>query len=115
MLLTQSYLTLYEPMDCSLPGFSVHRILQARILEWIAIPFSRGFSQPRDQTLVSPALHANSLPFKLQMYLLYLLKKKKLGLVFLLNRFTKTQPPGSLAASLKQILALVISLSDLGS
>ena len=36
-----------------LPGFSVHRILQARILEWIAIPFSRGSSQTRDQTLVS--------------------------------------------------------------
>ena len=40
---------------------------------------------------------------------------KKSGLVFLLNRFTQTQPPGSLAASLKQILALVISLPDLGS
>jgi len=40
-------------MDCSPPGFSVHGILQARILEWVAIPFSRGTSQPRDQTLVS--------------------------------------------------------------
>ena len=40
-------------MDCSPPGFSVHGILQARILEWIAIPFSRGSSQPRDQTQVS--------------------------------------------------------------
>ena len=45
--------TLCNPMDCHLPGFSVHGILQARILEWIAIPFSRGTSQPRDQTLVS--------------------------------------------------------------
>ena len=35
-------------MDCSLPGFSVHGIFQARILEWVAIPFSRGSSQPRD-------------------------------------------------------------------
>ena len=42
-----------NPMDCSLPGSSVHGILQARILEWIAIPFSRGSSQPRDQTRVS--------------------------------------------------------------
>ena len=41
------------PMNCSLPGFSVHRILQARVLEWIAIPFSRGSSRPRDWTLVS--------------------------------------------------------------
>ena len=40
-------------MDCSLPGSSVHGILQARILEWIAIPFSRGSSQPRDGTWVS--------------------------------------------------------------
>ena len=45
--------TLCDPTDCSPPGFSVHEILQARILEWIAIPFSRGTSQPRDQTLVS--------------------------------------------------------------
>ena len=40
-------------MNCSLPGSSVHGILQARILEWVAILFSRGSSQPRDQTQVS--------------------------------------------------------------
>ena len=40
-------------MDCSLPDSSVHGILQARILEWVAIPFSRESSQPRDQTHVS--------------------------------------------------------------
>ena len=44
----QSYLTLCDTMDCSLPGSSVHGILQARILEWVAISFSRGSSQPRD-------------------------------------------------------------------
>ena len=38
------------PHDCSLPGFSVHEILQARILEWVAVPSSRGSSRPRDQT-----------------------------------------------------------------
>ena len=43
-----SYLTLCYPMDCSLPGSSVHGILQARILEWVAVFFSRGSSQPRD-------------------------------------------------------------------
>jgi len=45
-------------MDCSPPGSSVHGILQARILEWVAISFSRGSSQPRDQTHISmsPAL-----------------------------------------------------------
>ena len=41
-LVAPSCLTLCDPMDCSLPGFSVHGILQARILEWVAIPFSRG-------------------------------------------------------------------------
>ena len=50
---TQSYLTLCDPMDCSLPGSSVHGIFQARVLEWGAIAFSRGSSQPRDRTRVS--------------------------------------------------------------
>ena len=53
VLVAQSCLTLCDPMDYSLLGFSVHGILQARILDWIAIPFSRGTSQPRDRTLVS--------------------------------------------------------------
>ena len=50
-------------MDCILPGSSVHGILQARILEWVAISFSRGFFQPRDQTVLC-LLHwqAGSLP-----------------------------------------------------
>ena len=47
------YLTLCDPIDYSPPGASVHRILQARILEWVAIPFSRGSSQPRDGAQVS--------------------------------------------------------------
>ena len=42
-----------DPMECSPPGSSVRGILQARILEWVAIPFSRGSSQPRDRTWVS--------------------------------------------------------------
>ena len=44
--------TLCDSMDCSLPGFSVHGILQARILEWVAVSSSRGSSQPRDWTYV---------------------------------------------------------------
>ena len=44
---------LCDPVDCSPPGFSIHGILQARILEWVAISFSRGSSQPRDRTQVS--------------------------------------------------------------
>ena len=49
----QSCPTLCDPMDCSLPGSSVHGIFQAIVLEWIAISFSRGSSQPRDRTQVS--------------------------------------------------------------
>ena len=53
MLVIQSCLTLCDSLDYSLPGSSVHGILQARILEWVAIPFSRGSSRPRDRTRVS--------------------------------------------------------------
>ena len=49
----QSRLTLHDPMDCNPPGSSVHGILQARILEWVAMPSSRESSQSRDQTRVS--------------------------------------------------------------
>ena len=52
-LVTKSCPTLHDPMDCSPPGSSVHGILQARILEWVAISFSRRSSWPGDQTLIS--------------------------------------------------------------
>ena len=52
-LVAQSCPTLCNPMDCSPSGSSVRGILQARILGWVAIPFSRGSSQPRDQIQVS--------------------------------------------------------------
>ena len=48
-----SHIQLRDPMDCSPPGSSVHGILQARILKWVAMPFFRGSSQPRDQSQVS--------------------------------------------------------------
>ena len=53
VLVAHSCLTHCDPMDCSPPGFSVHGILQARILQWVAMPFSRGSSGPRAQTQVS--------------------------------------------------------------
>ena len=53
-----------DSMDSSLPGFSVHGILQVIILEWVAIPFSRVSSQLRNRTQVS-ALQADSLPTEL--------------------------------------------------
>ena len=53
LLVTQSPLTLCDPMDYSLSNSSVHGTLQTRILEWVVIPFSRGSSQPRNRTWVS--------------------------------------------------------------
>ena len=53
VLVAQLCLTLCSPMDRSLPCSSVHRILQARTLQWVAIPFSRAFSRPSDRTQVS--------------------------------------------------------------
>ena len=48
VLVTQLCLSLCDPMDCSPQGSSAHRTLQARVLEWVAIFFSRGSFQPRD-------------------------------------------------------------------
>ena len=64
ILVTQSCQTLCNPVDCSPSGSSVHGVLQARILEWVAMPSSRGSTQPRDQIHVSwsPALQVDSLP-----------------------------------------------------
>ena len=63
LLVAQSCLTLWYSMDCSPPGSSVHGILQARTLEWVASPFPRGFSQLREPG--SPTLQADSLPSEL--------------------------------------------------
>ena len=53
----ESYPTLNSPMDHSLLGSSVHGIFQARVLEQVAISYSRGFSQPKDQTHISYVSH----------------------------------------------------------
>ena len=53
LLCCSSCLTVCDPVDCSPPGCSVHGVLQARILECVVVPASRGSSQPRDQTQVS--------------------------------------------------------------
>ena len=56
---TQLCLTLCDPMDYSLPGSSIRGIFQARILEWVAISFSKRSFQPRDQTQVSHTAHSS--------------------------------------------------------
>jgi len=60
-LVAQLCLTLFDLMDCNPPDSSVHGIIQARILEWVAIFFSKGSFQPRDQTRVS-CIAGRSLP-----------------------------------------------------
>ena len=61
---TRSYLTLCDPID-----YTVHEILQASILDWVAVPFFQGYSQPRDQTQ-SHTSQADSLPAELPVYYL---------------------------------------------
>ena len=61
-----SCFTLCDPTDCSLPGSSVHGILQARILEWVAISSAENLSDPRIKPW-SPALQADSLRFELNL------------------------------------------------
>ena len=56
----QLYLTLCSPMDCNLPGSSVHGIFQARILEWVATSYFRGSCQRRDQTCISCVSYTGS-------------------------------------------------------
>ena len=74
-LVAKLCLTLYDPMDCSLPGSSVRGISQARIMEWLALAISKGFSRPRGQTPVS----------------------------CLAGRFFTTEPPGKASLALTQI------------
>ena len=64
MLDAQLCPTLSDLMDCSLPDSPIHGILQERILEWVAIPFSRGSSKPRDTTWIS-CIAGDSLPSEL--------------------------------------------------
>ena len=63
-LVSQLCLTLCDPMICSPPGSSVHGILPARILKWVAYPFSRGSSQPRYQTALQVDSFLLELPAK---------------------------------------------------
>ena len=85
---TKSCPPLCDPMDCSPPGSSVHGILQARILEWVAIPSSRGSSRPRDQTHVSSVscigrhvlYHQGNMFFSRQGTIFQIQKSKKVSL-----------------------------------
>ena len=82
-------------MDCSLPGSSVHGILQARILKWVAIPFSRGSSQARNQTRVSYIAGRFFTNWAMREALCNLLAAKSLQLYLILCDPIDGSPPGS--------------------
>ena len=75
MIVTQLHLTLCSPMDCSSPVSAVHGILQAGILEWVAIPFSKDLPEPGIQPW-SPALPSEPPNKDLKIRILFLQKKK---------------------------------------
>ena len=77
ILVTQSGLTLCNPMDCSPPGFSIHGILQARILKWIAISFSKGSSLAQGSNL------GQGSPFSVTVVPIYIPTKSVEGFPFL--------------------------------
>ena len=89
--LLQSCPSLCDPMDHSLPGSSVHGILQARILEWAAMPSSRGSSWPRDGSCVS-YLHwlAGSLPLAPPGKSVYLIHEDKILPIWFMRVYTHT-------------------------
>ena len=86
LLVIQSCATVCESVDYSPPGSSIHGLLQARILEWVAIPFSRGSSQQRDQTQVS----------------------------CIAGRFLLSEPPGKIKSKIEAFNILRIYLSKNG-
>ena len=83
--LLQPYLILCDPMGYSLPGSSVHGVLQARLLEWVAKAISRGSSQPRDWTCISYVTCIGRWVLWLYKELLHIKKKK---VHFLMNKKT---------------------------
>ena len=99
VLATQSCPALCNPTDCSPPGSSVHGILQARILEWVAIPFSRGSSWPRDRTQVSHI--AGRLPFELPRKPLLWYSILKLSQIINLNKCFILASPAKIISNSK--------------
>ena len=89
----RSCLAFWDTVDCSLPGSSVHGILQARILEWVVISFSRGFFWLRDQTLLSgsPALAATWEVHKIVKFCIGILSGAK-WIVSLVTQLVKNSP-----------------------
>ena len=86
MLVTQSCLTLWDPIDCSSPGSSVRGILQARILEWIAIPFSK-YSQNFFKKGLMGTIPLSFCKFSMFVFSLYTIKTIYLNIKSLTSYF----------------------------
>ena len=118
VLVAESCPTLWDPMDCSPPGSSVHGILQARIPEWVAIPFSRRSSQPRDLSRVSRiagrfftlwATNGHNLTL---WAFLQLMVPSSLSFSFLIWLHGTTKPPKKQRVAYPQITNLVSPVSE---
>ena len=118
VLVGESCPTLWDPMDCSPPGSSVHGILQARIPEWVAIPFSRRSSQPRDLSRVSRiagrfftlwATNGHNLTL---WAFLHLMVPSSLSFSFLIWLHGTTKPPKKQRVAYPQITNLVSPVSE---
>ena len=114
--LLQSRLTLCDPMDYNLAGSSVHGFLQARVLEWVAMPSTRGSSRPRDQSLssgspVSVAGLFPPLPPEVPLYRVAL----KLATLFALLVYSGTLSVRKLAMSLVRACVLCPGSSQVAS
>ena len=112
VLVTQSCLTLCSPTDCGPPGSSVHGILQARILEWVATPFSRGSSRPsgiKSRSLSGPPRHITFCKVWLQEIMRNPETEAKFTLSLSVSLFVSPTSPPSLFLSL--FLPLCLSLS----
>ena len=88
--LLKSCPTLCNPMDCSPPGSSVYEIVQARILEWVVMPFFRGSFQPRDWTCISLwLLHCRQIFYQGSHQESFPLGKPQINYVWVLGGFSR--------------------------
>ena len=107
--IAQSCPILCDPMDCSLQGFSVHGILQARKLEWVAMPSSRGSFLPRDQTSVSCVSASAGRFFTTSVFLLLLLSRFSRAQLCATPQTAARQAPPSLGFSRQEYTLLIFS------
>ena len=113
MLVIQLSLALCDPMDCSPWGSSVHGLLQARILEWVAIPFSRGSYWLRDWTLVY-CITSRLFSVSIHIILVFKMKLSRWRNWSQVKQLTKGQNPRSSIKEKKTKLSLILCIGNSG-